>query len=90
MKKSAYELSVRGRVQGVGFRSWAASRARTHGISGWVRNEADGSVSLFAEGTDSDLDAFIEDLKSGNGFSRVDSLDAHPAEPTGSAKFYID
>ena len=46
----AVVITVRGRVQGVGFRWWAAGEARHLGLSGYVRNEADGSVELRAQG----------------------------------------
>ena len=50
----------RGRVQGVGFRATVQSISRAHRVSGWVRNEADGSVRCIAEGNGSDLDAFVD------------------------------
>jgi acylphosphatase len=43
-------LTVRGRVQGVFYRSTALERARDLGLKGWVRNRVDGSVELVAEG----------------------------------------
>lgn len=86
----AYELRAIGYVQGVGFRAWAASRARMHHVSGWVRNERDGSVSLFAEGIEPDLNEFFDDLKAGNGISRIETLEIKKAEPSGSARFVID
>jgi len=52
-----------GDVQGVGFRATAASIARRHGIKGWVRNCSDGSVELLAEGTDREVEAFLNDLR---------------------------
>lgn len=39
-----------GRVQGVGFRMTAQAVARELGLTGWVRNEADGSVTMEAQG----------------------------------------
>ncbi|MBN9623507.1 MAG: acylphosphatase, partial [Actinobacteria bacterium] len=45
-------VTVRGRVQGVGFREAAARRAGELGVFGWVRNGDDGTVLLQAEGAD--------------------------------------
>lgn len=49
-----------GRVQGVGFRQTVAELAANRPIAGWVRNEADGSVTCVAEGQESALEAFFE------------------------------
>ena len=48
-------LLIRGSVQGVGFRSFVRHKARTLGLSGQVRNLADGAVEVAAEGSDEDL-----------------------------------
>lgn len=57
------EAFFSGRVQGVGFRATAASLARRHGVTGWVRNEADGRVSLVVEADEGAIDAFLADLR---------------------------
>jgi acylphosphatase len=44
------EILVRGRVQGVYFRASTRDEAQRLGLTGWVRNEPDGSVRLVAEG----------------------------------------
>ncbi|NJQ97304.1 MAG: acylphosphatase [Hydrococcus sp. CSU_1_8] len=54
-----------GRVQGVGFRATARSIALGHGVTGWVRNEPDGSVYVEAEGDEIALKSFSEWCKKG-------------------------
>ena len=57
------EATFIGRVQGVGFRATAKHLATEHEVTGWIRNEADGSVHLVAEGPDRIVNAFLEDLR---------------------------
>ncbi len=56
---------VRGVVQGVGFRMWAAREARSLGLAGWVRNLADGSVEAEAEGEQTGISALEARLRRG-------------------------
>lgn len=59
------DATARGRVQGVGFRFYVARRAIALGLTGWVVNEAGGSVRCVAEGPRSDLDALLAALELG-------------------------
>jgi acylphosphatase len=59
------EASVRGRVQGVGYRYFVITRAMRLGLTGWVANEQDGSVTIVAEGPRADLDDLLEALREG-------------------------
>jgi acylphosphatase len=69
-----------GRVQGVGYRSFALEHARVLGLAGWVRNERDGSVAGFAEGSPECLDAFRLALSGGPPWARVTALDWEPQD----------
>jgi len=51
-----------GKVQGVGFRATAHHLANQYNVNGWVRNEADGSVRLVAEGPKEAVETFLEAL----------------------------
>ncbi|MCE9626533.1 MAG: acylphosphatase [Candidatus Eisenbacteria bacterium] len=64
-------IVVTGRVQGVGYRAFAASEARPRGIAGEVRNLADGSVEVLAHGRRQALDEYIEVLRTGPRMARV-------------------
>lgn len=59
------DATVRGRVQGVGFRYHVLRRAMDLGLSGWVANESDGSVHCRAEGPRPDLETLLEVLETG-------------------------
>ncbi len=58
-KQQRVTLVFEGRVQGVGFRFTAVDIAARHRITGYVRNEWDGTVSVVAEGRTSAIEAFI-------------------------------
>ncbi len=58
------EISVRGIVQGVGFRPFVYALARRHGLTGLVRNDAAG-VHIEAEGAPEELDLFLREIKDG-------------------------
>lgn len=59
------DATVRGRVQGVGFRYHVLRRAMELGLSGWVANEWDGSVHCRAEGPRPDLESLLAALETG-------------------------
>ena len=72
---------VRGVVQGVGFRFFAMQLARDYGLAGWVRNRADGSVEVEAEGEDLIVRAFIKDLRTGPQSADVAGIDVETLPP---------
>ncbi|KAF2402241.1 Acylphosphatase [Trichodelitschia bisporula] len=68
-------FKVEGRVQGVFFRDTTVRNAQTNGLTGWVRNESDGSVAGEAQGPPPKLDAFVEYLHQGPRAARVEKVD---------------
>ncbi|GAA2980598.1 acylphosphatase [Lentilactobacillus parakefiri] len=69
------EMNASGRVQGVGFRWSTIQLAQSLNISGWVKNEADGSVSILASGESENLTQFIQKIRnSPTPFAKVKSL----------------
>jgi len=73
------QYRVYGRVQGVGFRFFTERNARRLGLSGWVKNHADGSVEILAEGEQRDLSHFEKELNKGPSYSRVERVDSTDA-----------
>ena len=78
---SALHVAVRGRVQGVGFRWFVRERARALGLTGWVRNQPDGTVEVLAVGDDSALEKLRALLTEGPMGSRVSGVDARHDAP---------
>lgn len=67
--------TVRGRVQGVGFRWFVQRRAQELGLCGFARNRHDGSVEVVARGDGPVLDTLEEALRIGPRFSQVDNVE---------------
>ena len=88
--KLLYKVRVKGRVQGVGFRWSAAREAARLGITGYVRNDEDGSVYIEAEGTEDRLNAFLEWCRKGPGIGFVQSADFTIHPPVNHSDFKID
>jgi acylphosphatase len=89
--QSAYHVIVYGRVQGVGFRYTAISKAQKLGLTGWVRNCRDGSVETRFEGSSAKTQEFLKWLQHGPPGARVERVDEQIATPRGSfTKFRIE
>lgn len=77
------DATARGRVQGVGFRYFVVRRGRQYGLTGWVANEADGSVRCVAEGPRADLEQLLADLEAGPAAAIVERVDTRWSGATG-------
>ncbi|MFQ5581416.1 MAG: acylphosphatase [Mariprofundaceae bacterium] len=67
---------VTGRVQGVCFRHYTKHEAHKLGVTGWVKNCADGAVEALICGTDTQINAMQAWLAHGPDMARVDTMHA--------------
>jgi len=77
------KLFVKGKVQGVGYRAFAARVASQRGLCGGVRNLDDGRVELEVEGPQDQILMLIEDVRTGPPASRVTAVDVEWSPATG-------
>lgn len=69
-----FNLTIQGRVQGVGYRSWAVKTANRIGVKGWVKNLYTGEVEVLIKGSDVQIEEMIKACRSGPLFARVDNV----------------
>ena len=87
---SAFYACVHGRVQGVGFRYSAVREAHRLRVNGWVRNASNGDVEVWAEGKPENLASFLQWLRKGPQFSRIDSVDTVEKDCKGFYDFNVE
>lgn len=76
MADERLHATVHGRVQGVSFRYNTVLKANEFGVRGWVRNRADGSVEVVAEGSRPALERLLAWLHEGSLGARVTDVEA--------------
>ncbi len=77
----AIKARITGRVQGVWFRGWVREEARRLGLTGWVRNQPDGSVAALFLGQRSAVMAMLALCQQGPPQARVDGVETTPVVP---------
>ena len=88
--RKAVRARVTGRVQGVCYRAWARDEAERLGLSGWVRNERDGSVTALLVGPEAQVARMLDAMRQGPSAARVSSVATEPSDPAeGPADFRI-
>ena len=75
-------------VQGVAFRYYTREKARSLDLTGFVRNQPDGTVELVAEGDEDAIEMLRVWLDHGPAMARVDRVDLTWQNPTGSASSF--
>ena len=89
MPHTSRHIFVSGRVQGVAFRWHTRDQALHLGLTGWVRNLADGRVEAWIEGEDAAVDEMRRWLATGPSHAHVTSTDVREGEAKGCTGFSI-
>lgn len=82
-------IFISGRVQGVGFRAFTRKEASSRGITGWVKNLADGRVEIKIQGESEDIKDMIRRIKEGPSFARVDDIEVSDEEIENFDRFEV-
>src|SRR5258705_13012223 len=78
MSVAIRQVTIRGRVQGVGYRYWVEQQATAHAVEGWVRNRRDGSVEALFAGPEDVVSNMVAACRRGPSSARVDAVDECP------------
>jgi acylphosphatase len=82
-------ITLSGKVQGVVMRASAQAQAQMLGLTGWVRNNADGTVTLVVEGEETAVSRFIAWVKVGPRHARIDDVHVTEGEWENYSQFNI-
>ncbi len=74
-------VTVHGRVQGVWYRGWTVETATAFGLSGWVRNKADGTVEALFVGTPDAVEAMVTASWEGPPAAKVERVERRQIDP---------
>jgi len=87
--KKRVVIKIYGLVHGVNFRYYTVGEAQNLGLSGFVKNEPDGSVTIVAEGEEDKLKKMIEWAKKGPSWAKVEEIKIKWEEPIGEEGFEV-
>ncbi len=85
----AVKMRIEGIVQGVGFRYYTYRVAKRYGIKGYVKNMPDGSVKVMAEGEESAMEKFLQEVARGPSSAVVTNVIVEDIDPQGFGSFEI-
>lgn len=85
----ACHLTIKGKVQGVYFRQSAKQKAFELNITGWVRNNPDNIVEIFAQGNEENMHVFIAWCHQGPPAARVSAVIVTETAADNSSSFII-
>jgi acylphosphatase len=78
MSVAIRQVTIRGRVQGVGYRYWVEQQAKAHAVEGWVRNRRDGSVEALFAGPANVVSDMVALCRRGPSYAGVDDVQEEP------------
>jgi acylphosphatase len=81
MSDTIRHVTIRGRVQGVGYRAFVEHQARARDLEGWVRNRRDGSVEALFAGPPDLVSEIIALCRRGPGSAQVEAVTEESANP---------
>ena len=82
-------ITISGQVQGVYFRSSAATEAERLNIAGFAKNQPDGTLLIEAEGSPDDVEAFLNWCRKGPKLAQVSHVSLDEMEPLAEVGFKI-
>ncbi|HEX7096353.1 MAG TPA: acylphosphatase [Acidimicrobiales bacterium] len=85
-----YRVVVSGRVQGVWYRESCRRQAVAAGVTGWVRNNPDGTVEALLEGEPDAVERVIDWMRVGPPHARVTGIEVTPEVPRGADQFVVN
>jgi acylphosphatase len=80
MSGTIRHVTIKGRVQGVGYRYWVEQQAAARGLEGWVRNRRDGRVEALFAGPTNVVADMVALCRRGPSAARVDAVEEEPAK----------
>ncbi|SJZ88626.1 acylphosphatase [Selenihalanaerobacter shriftii] len=81
--KSAVRVTIQGRVQGVGYRTFAHQKSTQLGLTGYIRNLGGNEVEVVAEGEEGSLEQLIDFLEVGPTRAEIEEVDTEWIDYTG-------
>lgn len=84
-----FKIKIKGKVQGVWYRASAQRMASSLGLTGFVRNQPDGSVYAEAEGPEDSIQAFVQWCRSGPELAEVTEVSVVEGAIQGFEQFQI-
>ena len=81
-------ISIYGEIQGSGYRSWAKDQCAKLDLLGWARKASDGSIEIFVQGEEENVNTLISLCWDGPAYAHVEDVLVHDANADDSIKSF--